>query len=565
MLVELRLENYAVVDNLAVEFAPGLNLLTGETGAGKSILIDALALLLGDKASSDIIRAGADKAVISAVFEVGGGAEKRVGEALEANGIDSDEDAIILRREIAAGGKGRVFVNNQPATVAVLRQLAPHLATIHAQNESILAFDGPTRLALLDSYAGTNLDATTAAFARWKEIANRIEELERDEQDRLRLLDLWSFQKREIDEGKLHPGEDERLEAEKLVLANAEKIYTAAMNAFDLLYEGSSSTASSLRAAQKHIEDLARFEPKFHEAVNQLDSARISVEDVGATLRDYAGGIHASPEHLAEVEDRLAIIDRLRRKYGPTLGDVIKFGEEVSAKLMAMENKDETLRQLKSELAEAGGAYLKTAQAISKKRYEAARKLEKLVEAEINDLAMKSHFKIDVSGTDEEGNWTPSGFDQVVYLISTNPGEPLRKLEHIASGGELSRVMLALKASVARTPSSAQGRAKSTQRTLVFDEIDTGIGGRAAEAVGKKLKALARTSQVLCVTHLPQIATFADHHYLIQKKDSGGRTRTSVRPISGDERTEEVARMLSGAKLTDTSRKHAEQMIKANG
>ncbi len=564
MLVELRLENYAVVDNLAVEFAPGLNLLTGETGAGKSILIDALALLLGDKASSDVIRSGADKAVISAVFEIEGGAEKRVAEALEANGIDSDEDAIILRREIAAGGKGRVFVNNQPATVAVLRQLAPHLATIHAQNESILAFDGPTRLALLDGFAGTHLDATTETFSRWKEIAARIEELQRDEQDRLRLLDLWSFQKREIEEAKLQPGEDDSLQAEKLVLANAEKIYSAAMNAFDLLYEGSTSTASSLRAAQKHIEELARFEPKFHDAVNQLDSARISVEDVGATLRDYAGGIHASPEHLVEVEDRLAAIDRLKRKYGPTLDDVIRFGDEVSGKLAAMENKDETLRQLRAELDQAGDAYLRAARAISKKRYEAARKLEKLVEAEINDLAMKTHFHIEVSGTDEGGNWTATGFDQVVYLISTNPGEPLRRLEHIASGGELSRVMLALKASVARTPSSA-GSARKAQRTLVFDEIDTGIGGRAAEAVGKKLKSLSRTSQVLCVTHLPQIATFADHHYLLQKKDSAGRTRTTVRLITGEERTEEVARMLSGAKLTDTSRKHAEQMIKANG
>ncbi len=419
-------------------------------------------------------------------------------------------------------------------------------------------------LALLDSYAGTHVEPAAEAFARWKEIATRIEELQRDEQDRLRLLDLWSFQKREIEEAKLPPGEDERLEAEKLVLANAEKIYSAAMNAFDLLYEGSTSTASSLRAAQKHIEELARYEPKFHEAVTALDQARISVEDVGATLRDYAGGIHASPEHLAEVEDRLAILDRLKRKYGPTLDDVIKFGDEVSTKLAAMENKDETLRQLRAQLDEAGEAYLQAARAISKKRYEAARKLEKLVEAEINDLAMKSHFKIEVSGTDEEGNWSASGFDHVVYLITTNPGEPLRKLEHIASGGELSRVMLALKASVARTPSSATA-ARKNQRTLVFDEIDTGIGGRAAEAVGKKLKSLSRTSQVLCVTHLPQIATFADHHYLLEKKNTAGRTRTTIRAITGEERTEEVARMLSGAKLTDTSRKHAEQMIKANG
>ncbi len=388
--------------------------------------------------------------------------------------------------------------------------------------------------------------------------------MQRDEQDRLRLLDLWTFQKREIEEAKLQAGEDERLEGEKLVLANAEKIYSAAMNAFDLLYEGSTSTASSLRAAQKHIEELARFEPKFREAVTQLDSARISVEDVGATLRDYAGGIHASPEHLAEVEDRLAAIDRLKRKYGPTLDDVIHFGGDVGAKLAAMENKDETLRRLRAELDQAADAYLRAARAISKKRYEAARKLEKLVEAEINDLAMKTHFHIEVSGTDEEGNWTSSGFDQVVYLISTNPGEPLRRLEHIASGGELSRVMLALKASVARTPSSA-GSARKAQRTLVFDEIDTGIGGRAAEAVGKKLKTLSRSNQVLCVTHLPQIATFADHHYLLQKKDSANRTRTTIHLITGNERTEEVARMLSGAKLTDTSRKHAEQMIKANG
>ncbi len=311
---------------------PGLNLLTGETGAGKSILIDALALLLGDKASADVIRSGAEKAAISAVFEIEGGAEKTVGEILENNGIDSDQDdeSIILRREIAAGGKGRVFVNNQPATVAVLRQLAPFLATIHAQNESLLSFDAPTRLRLLDSFANTQTDATAAAFSRWKSIQTRIAELERDEQDRLRLLDLWTFQAREIEDAKLQSGEDEQLETEKRVLANAEKIHSAAMNAFDLLYEGKASTSASLRAAQKHIEELARYEPKFQETMATLETARISVEDVGASLRDYAGGIEASPEHLAEVEDRFAAMDRLKRKYGPALEDVIKHGAEVS-------------------------------------------------------------------------------------------------------------------------------------------------------------------------------------------------------------------------------------------
>jgi len=567
VLVELRLENYAVIDNAAVEFASGLNLLTGETGAGKSILIDALALLLGEKASSDVIRTGAERAVVSAVFECEGSAGAAIEKVLEHNGLDVSEDgSLIVRREIAAGGKGRVFVNNQPATVAVLRQLAPQLAIIHAQNESILSFDGPARLALLDGFAGSQIEPVAAAFEAWKGIRSRIEELEQGEQDRLRLVDLWTFQKREIEEAKLEACEDERLETEKRVLANAEKIYNAAMQAFDLLYEGDGSTSSSMRAAQKQIEELARYEPKFQEALAALETARISVEDVGATVRDYAGGIHASPEHLAEVEDRLAALDRLKRKYGPTLDDVISFGADAARKLSEVENKDEILRELRADLAKAGTEYLSTARTLSKKREDAARKLEKLVEAEINDLAMKSAFRIEITTLEQEGNWTTAGIDEVVYMIATNPGEPMRQLEHIASGGELSRVMLALKVSVqAGGDPAPRKKHQSAQRTMVFDEIDTGIGGRAAEAVGKKLKQLARVNQVLCVTHLPQIATFADHHYVIEKKAWSGRTRTTIRAVVGEERTEEVARMLSGAKLTDTSRKHAEQMIKANG
>ncbi|MGA9686529.1 MAG: DNA repair protein RecN [Candidatus Sulfotelmatobacter sp.] len=582
MLVELRLENYAVIDNAAVELASGLNLLTGETGAGKSILIDALALLLGEKASSEVIRTGAERAVVSAVFECEDNAEEAVEKILESNGLDeSDDGSLILRREIAPAGKGRVFVNNQPATVAVLRQLAPHLAVIHAQNESILSFDPPARLELLDGFAGSQLEVVTTAYQAWRDIRSRIAELEQGEQDRLRLVDLWQFQKREIEEAKVEAGEDEQLETEKRVLANAEKIYNAAMQAFDLLYEGDASTSASLRSAQKQIEELARYEPKFQEALTALEAARISVEDVGATVRDYAGGIHASPEHLAEVEDRLALLDRLKRKYGPGLDDVIHFGADVARKLSEIENKDEILRDLRAALAKAATEYLRAARALSKKRQDAAHKLEKLVEAEINDLAMKSTFRIDVTTSEEEGNWSSTGIDQVVYMIATNPGEPMRPLEHIASGGELSRVMLALKVSVESGSQSASGRAALQgrvtalnssrasapvkQRTMVFDEIDAGIGGRAAESVGKKLKSLARFNQVLCVTHLPQIATFADHHYVIEKKDRNGRTRTTIRLVTAEGRTEEVARMLSGAKLTDTSRKHAEQMIKANG
>jgi DNA repair protein RecN (Recombination protein N) len=569
VLAELRLENYAVIDNVVIEFASGLNLLTGETGAGKSILIDALGLLLGEKASSEVIRTGAERAVVAAVFESDGAAARSIEGILETNGLDAENGSLILRREIAPGGKGRVFVNNQPATVAVLKQIAPHLAAIHAQNESIVNFDAAARQELLDAYAGVELKEVSGAFAHWKQIRGRIADLEQDEQDRMRLLDLWNFQCREIEEARLRAGEDEQLEAEKRVLANAEKIYGAAINAFDLLYEGNASTSSSLRAAQKHLDELARYEPKFQEALAALETARISVEDVGATLRDYAGGIQASPERLAEIEERLALLDRLKRKYGPTLEQTVAFGEDIRRKLSEMENKDQVLLELRAMLAVAAEEYRKAARSVSRKRSEAGRKLEKLVEAEINDLAMRASFRIAVGENEAEEHWTSSGINQVVYRISTNTGEAMRPLEQIASGGELSRVMLALKASVeagkgsvARAPSPAS---RAAQRTLVFDEIDTGIGGRAAEAVGKKLKALSKGNQVLCVTHLPQIATFADHHYLIEKRESGGRAKTTVRQITGEERTEEVARMLSGAKLTETSRKHAEQMIRANG
>jgi DNA repair protein RecN (Recombination protein N) len=582
VLTELRLENYAVIDNVVIEFASGLNLLTGETGAGKSILIDALGLLLGEKASSDVIRTGAERAVVAAVFESAGAAARSIEAILETNGLDGENGSLILRREIAPGGKGRAFINNQPATVAVLKQIAPHLAIIHAQNESLANFDAAARQELLDAYAGIELKDVASAFAHWKQVRGRIAELEQDEQDRVRLLDLWNFQAREIEEARLRTGdgakdgpqEDEQLEAEKRVLANAEKIYGAAINAFDLLYEGNASTSSSLRVAQKHVEELVRYEPKFQEALAALESARISVEDVGATLRDYAGGIQASPERLAEIEERLAVLDRLKRKYGPTLEQVIAFGEDVRRKLSEMENKDQVLLDLRAMLALAAAEYLKVARLVSHKRSEAARKLEKLVEAEINDLAMRAKFHIAVEDEEAEAHWTASGINQVVYRISTNAGETMRPLEQIASGGELSRVMLALKASVEAGTNAAgnptlnpTGRKKpaAAQRTLVFDEIDTGIGGRAAEAVGKKLKALSKGNQVLCVTHLPQLATFADHHYVIEKRETGGRAKTTVRQISGEERTEEVARMLSGAKLTETSRKHAEQMIRANG
>jgi DNA repair protein RecN (Recombination protein N) len=559
MLVELRAENYAVIDHAIAVFGPGLNLLTGETGAGKSILVDALALLMGGKSSAEVVRHGAEKAVVACVFETTPGAEA----ILEENGIDAEGNEIILRREILSSGKGRVFVNNQPATVAVLKQLAPELALVHAQTETLSSFDQAQQRILLDRFGGVTTETVAEAHGKWRTAAEKLDELLQGEQDRLRMVDLWSYQSKEIEGARLTEGEDEALETEKRVLANAEKLYAAAMGAFDQLYEGGASAEVALRAALRNVEELARYDGRFTEAVQQIASARASVGDVGASLRDYAEGINASPERLAEIEDRLALLDRLKRKYGKTVAEVIAFGTEVARKLAEVEDRDEILKALRGELEEAVKVYKAAAGALSAERKAGAGKLAKLAEAQINSLAMKVRFELDVHTNQQESHWTAAGWDEVEYRIATNPGEPLKALHEIASGGEMSRVMLALKVSVEEGAVKPKKKTP-TPRTLVFDEIDIGIGGRAAEAVGQKLKALSRGQQVLCVTHLPQIAAFADQHFVVEKREADGRTKMQIRLLDDRARTHEVARMVSGAKVTETSLQHAAQMIAAS-
>lgn len=569
MLLELRAENYAVVDHAVAEFGPGLNLLTGETGAGKSILVDALALLLGGKASGDLVRFGAEKAVLGCVFESTPGAD----ETLEANGIDSEGAELLLRREIGANGKGRVFVNNQPATVAVLRQLAPELALVHAQAETLQAFDAAQQRLLLDRFGALRTEDVGAAFTRWRAVRAQIGELQEAEEDRLRKLDLWSFQAGEIEAAGLVDGEeDTRLEAEKRVLANAERLFTGASAAQELLYEAEISAESLLGGALRHVEDLLRFDERFRETAMGLAAAKATVEDAAATLRDFAGSITASPERLSEIEDRLALLERLKRKYGGNLEAVIARGVELAGKLGDLQNRDATLAKLRLELESAAEGYQEAARQLSAERAATAQRLAKAAERQINELAMRVRFAVEVEADSSESAWSASGWDQVACRIATNAGEPLKPLTEIASGGEMSRVMLALKvaveegARVSGRGSSGRGssgaRAKGVlPRTLVFDEIDIGIGGRAAEAVGQKLKALSRTQQVLCVTHLPQIAAFADQHFLIEKAERHGRSKTGVRRMEPGERVEEIARMLSGASLTDASRQHAAEML----
>ena len=564
MLLELRAENYAVIDHAVAAFGPGLNLLTGETGAGKSILVDALALLMGGRASADVIRHGAERSVVACVFEATPGAEA----VLDENGIDAQGSEVILRREILVSGKGRVFVNNQPATVAVLRALAPELALVHAQSETSASFDEAQQRGLVDRFGGIVIDGCQAAYQRWRAIEAKRKELEQEEQERLRALDLWQFQHKEIAQVGPQPGEDEQLLNERRVLANSEKLLGASRSAYELLYEGSGSAESTLTAALKQVEELARFEAKFAGAVQQLIEAKAAVEDVGATVRDYAETVQASPERLEELEDRLAALDRLKRKYGASLEEVIAYGVQVAAKIAEVENRDAILEDLRKQSAVAEESYRSAAAAVTTARKAAAARLARSAEAQVNDLAMKVRFAIEISSDETQSGWTMHGWDTVRCVISTNPGEPLKPLDEVASGGEMSRVLLGLKVSVeegfAARPGVKGKKAVIVPRTLVFDEIDIGIGGRAAEAVGQKLKALSRSQQVLCVTHLPQIAAFADQHFLIEKGEKAGRTTTSVKLLTAGERTEEVARMLSGAKRTETSMRHAEQLLKAS-
>jgi DNA repair protein RecN (Recombination protein N) len=486
---------------------------------------------------------------------------------LESNGIDPEGAEIILRREIQAGGKGRVYVNNQPATVHVLRQLAPELALVHAQSDTLASFDQAQQRQLLDRSAGLSTSRVAAAFQDWSEACVRLSRLEGDEQARLRDADLWSFQKNEIEAAGIKDGEDGELEVERRVLANAEKLLAASLSAYEVLYEGEHSAEAALRTALKNLEELSRYDPQFGDAMQQLKSARAVVDDVSSTVRDYSSHIQASPGRLEEIEDRLDALNRLKRKYGPTLAQVLAHGVEVAAKLAEIENRDQLLLELKAVRDRAAQAYATAASELTSARTAAAAKLEKLAEKHINDLAMKVRFAVHVKAHEAEQHWTHHGCDLVDYQIATNAGDPLKPLEQIASGGELSRVMLALKVSVEEAAAKGQGSQRSkalVPRTLVFDEIDIGIGGRAAEAVGQKLKQLSRAQQVLCVTHLPQIAAFADQHFLVEKRERQGTTKTSVRLLNDKERTEEVARMLSGAELTDTSLRHAEQMLKTS-
>ncbi len=553
MLLELVVENYAVVERVRARFHAGLNLLTGETGSGKSIVVDALGLVLGGRASADMVRSDAERARVAAIFEAP--RDARLTGLLEQAGAQVEDGELLIEREVLAGGKSRAFLGNRPVTMALLREIAPFLGDIHGQHEQQQLFSNEAQLLSLDDFAGLleQREEVGDWFLRWKNMQGELEELKRSEQEKLRLADLWSFQRKEIDAAALKPGEDMQLEQERVVLRNVVKLQENANAAYGALYEEQESVSTQLRTALKKVEELARIDASMQRVVETLQSAAIGVDDASDSIRDYVDTLEADPKRLDEIESRLALMERLKRKYGSSLDDVLAFGEDVRTKLEAIETAGERKAKLEQDLAQASAAYLARAVALTGARKAAAEKLAKKVESELASLALGSAvFRIEV----REANWTGNGVDRVEFLISANAGEEPRPLDKVASGGELSRIALALKTSL------GQAGGNGVQRTLVFDEIDSGIGGGVAEAVGRRLKKLAGSNQVLCVTHLAQVAGFADHHYSVEKREVKGRTVAEIEELTGDARTREIGRMLSGQKVTPEALKHAEQLIR---
>ncbi|HYL39397.1 MAG TPA: DNA repair protein RecN [Bryobacteraceae bacterium] len=555
MLLELVVENYAVVERVRVRFHPGLNLLTGETGSGKSIVVDALGLVLGGRASADMVRSDTVRARVSAIFEA---PKDQAGRALlDEAGVPVEDGELLIEREVLAEGKSRAFLGSRPVTVALLRQLAPFLADIHGQHEQQELFSSDAQLALLDEFAGLEgqRERSGELFREWKRIEGELEELNRSEQEKLRLADLWSFQLKEIEAAALKPAEDVQLENERLVLKNVARLQENAGAAYSALYDAPESASTQIRAALKKLEELGRIDASLQNTVETLRSAMIGIDEVADAVRDYLDRLEADPNRLEDVESRLALLERLKRKYGSSVDQVLAFLEQVRAQMDAVESAGERRVKLEQEAARASQAFAEAAGALTKLRKSAAEKLAKRVEGELDSLALENAtFRIEI----QPASWSERGADRVEFLISANVGEEPRALDKVASGGELSRIALALK-----TAAGAQGRKNVVERTLVFDEIDSGIGGGVAEAVGRRLKKLAGTNQVLCVTHLAQVAGFADHHYFVEKREVKGRTVAEVEELSGEARTREIGRMLSGQRVTPEALKHAEQLIKA--
>jgi DNA repair protein RecN (Recombination protein N) len=567
MLNLLNISNIALIGEMRVDFDRGLNLLTGETGSGKSIVVDALGILIGGRFGSEMLKAGEARGFIEGLFTLQPVPE--LAAVLETAGIEMDRDELIIRRELSTGGRNKIFINNRLATQAVLRELRPFLVDIHGQGDQQTLFNPETHLDLLDSFAGLDPARTELAglYRGMSTIRLAVEGQRKDEAERFQLIDILRFQIAELERAAMSPTEDERLEEEKRRLSNIEKLSGLCSEGFSIVYEEKDSGIARIVQTLRRVQELGEYEAVFRGYIEGLETARALMEDLAFMLRDYAGKLEFSPERLAEIESRLAEISRLKRKYGGSIDSAADHLERSRARLRNLEMSDEREEELREQYSRAMAQYLELARRLHRERVRATKKFEAAIERSLTEVAME-HSRLEVrietpsdsylaelsamGGADRAGIGA-KGIDQAEFYFSANPGEPLRPLAKVASGGEASRLMLVLKTIT---------NASRFPRTIVFDEIDAGIGGRVSEAVGAKLKRLSEANQVLCVTHQPQIARFADCHLLIRKGVTDGRTEVSVERLDRRARVEEIARMLTGADITESARRHAREMLK---
>jgi len=567
MLSLLKIKNIALIDELALEFGRGLNLLTGETGSGKSIIVDSLGALTGERISSDLIKEGKDSAQIEGLFTLK--ANANLHEFFYESGFeleDSDEIDVIVRRELSASGRNRIFINNQLVTQTFLRKIGAFLVDIHGQGEQATLFNPATHLEMLDEFAkAENLRETVAEkYKKMAAVKREIESLREDEAQKLQLLDILQFQVDEIGKAALQTGEDDALEEEKRRLNNVEKLSGLSEESYLLLYENEEATLTTLEKVIRRVKDLSEFESSFAEYTENLTNAQAVLEDLAFSLRDYRGTLEFSPERLAEIENRLAEISRLKRKYGGTIETVLTHFAESSERLKNIETADLREAELKKEFIKTREDYLKTARELHDKREKSARKFEKDIESNLKAVSLeKARFEVRIDAPSAEDlqdefsdkSFTSKGLDKIEFYFSANLGESVKPIAKVASGGELSRLMLILNTTT---------KVSADSKTMVFDEIDTGIGGRVAEAVGLKLKELSKHAQVLCVTHQPQVASLGDRHFIVQKEAVKNRTEVRVKELNKDEQIEEIARMLAGEKITESARQHAREMLAGN-
>jgi DNA repair protein RecN (Recombination protein N) len=560
MLRFLSIKRLAVIDAVEVEFDPGFNVLTGETGAGKSILVEAVGLLLGGRASGDLVRTGEEVAAIEAIFQSGG-------------------DELVVRREITAQGRSRAFINGNLATATALKDLSARLIELHGQHEHQTLLDPTTHLDVIDAFGGLErwTAATASAFDAMRAAAEELTEARKAIADRESRLELVAFQVADLDRAAPRAGEDEELTAARQVLANAERIERLCAESYASLYDSDGAVLSSLGGVWKRVAELATFDPRFQSSLEARDGIKAQLEELAMTLRRYVDTIEASPARLEEVEERLGLLERLKRKYGPTLADVIGRHAALRAELVDLEGSDERITKLERRWSRARQMYLEQAEALGRERRRVAVEFVRQLERALADLAMEqTRLEVRFSGAPpDETAWCARGIDTAEFFVSPNPGEELRPLARVVSGGELSRSMLAIKTLMFASRLAGDGAAGDSGQELnskprlrgagapglIFDEVDAGIGGRVADVVGRKLRALGSAFQVLCITHLPQIAAYADTHFAVEKSVDRGRTHTTVTRLSEEQRVDEIARMLGGEAVSPRIRESAREMI----